>query len=142
MALPIDIAAAAAIAGLLSHNLFFIRGEHHLKAPMYVQLGSLLVAGLFVLRARNGQEQALRETISVVGAYLGALFTSMTVYRLAFHPLRSFPGPFMYKVSKLWHVLKVVPSQQNYRILDQLHHEYGDFVRTGRQCPSASQLWS
>ena len=132
MTLPIGIAAAAAGAGLLSHNLFFIRGEHHLKGPIYVQLGCLFVAGLFVLRVRNGQIQALEETLVATGAYLGALFASMTVYRLIFHPLRSFPGPFMYKISKLWHVLKVAPSQQNYRILDQLHHEYGDFVRTGR----------
>lgn len=123
----------AALARLLSHKLLFIRGEHHLKAPLYVRLGCSFCIGQFVLGLRNGYRQSLKETMAIGSAYLLALFASMVAYRLVFHPLRLFPGPFMYKVSKLWHVMKVAPSEQNYYILDDLHHRYGDFVRTGRE---------
>ncbi|KAF4630617.1 hypothetical protein G7Y89_g7519 [Cudoniella acicularis] len=129
--LPIGIAATAAVAGLLSHNLLFIRGEHHLSAPTYVRLGCLAFISFFLLRIKNGQELALLETITAVAAYFGMLFASMTLYRLTFHPLCSFPGPFMFRLSKLWHVFRVSPARKNYLILDQLHYQYGDFVRTG-----------
>ncbi|KUI57709.1 Tryprostatin B 6-hydroxylase [Cytospora mali] len=125
------LAIAFALAGLLSHNLIFIRGEHHLWAPKYVQFGCLLIVISLALRSRYGQEHALKETSIAASSFLSALFTSMIVYRLAFHPLRSFPGPFMWKISKLWHVFKVAPSQKNYLLLDELYHEYGPFVRTG-----------
>ena len=129
-----NVSVVAAVAGLLSHNLFFIRGEHHLKAPLYIRLWCLFSAGFFVffLRHGNGYEQALKETAFIMGAYLGPLLASMVIYRLIFHPLRAFPGPFMYKISKLWHVLQVAPSQQNFLVLDEMHRQYGDFVRTGK----------
>ncbi|KAF3764058.1 cytochrome P450, partial [Cryphonectria parasitica EP155] len=126
-----ELAIASALAGLLSHNLIFIRDEHHLRAPKYVQLGCLLFFVGLALRARYGEGHALKETSLAAASFLSALFASMTVYRLAFHPLRSFPGPLMWRISKLWHVFRVAPSQQNYLLLDKLYHEYGPFVRTG-----------
>ena len=121
----------AALAGLLSHNLFFIRGEHHLKAPIYVQLTVLAFAILSLLQANEGFWQAMLSSLSILGSFLGSLFTSMIIYRLVFHPLRSFPGPIMFRLSKLWHVLRVAPSMQNHIVLQSLHKRYGDFVRTG-----------
>ncbi|KAJ5226531.1 hypothetical protein N7468_007756 [Penicillium chermesinum] len=37
----------------------------------------------------------------------------------------------MAKVSKLWHVFKLAPRSDNFRVLDELHTQYGDYVRTG-----------
>lgn len=54
----------------------------------------------------------------------------MTIYRLFFHPLRRFPGPVLARVSKLWHVFHCINSR-NYLLLDKLHLQYGEFVRTG-----------
>ena len=121
----------AALAGLPSHNLFFIRGEHHLKAPTYVQLTVLAFAILSLLQANGGFWQAMLSSLSILGSFSGSLFTSMIIYRLVFHPLRSFPGPIMFWLSKLWHVLRVAPSMQNHIVLESLHKRYGDFVRTG-----------
>ena len=121
----------AVVAGLLSHNLFFIHGEHHLRAPLYVQLGCLFSVGLFAARLNDGLQESITEVVATVGFYLLALFTSMVIYRVFFHSLRSFPGPPMYKITKLWHVMKVAPAQKNHLVLDELHRQYGDFVRTG-----------
>ena len=49
-----------------------------------------------------------------------------------FHPLHHFPGPALAKVSKLWNVAHCLGSK-NHLLLDGLHKEYGDFVRTGTQ---------
>ncbi|OOF94575.1 hypothetical protein ASPCADRAFT_26369, partial [Aspergillus carbonarius ITEM 5010] len=69
-------------------------------------------------------------SISVTTGYLVSLLSSITIYRAFFHPLRHFPGPFGARISKLWHVWQVRDSK-NYRVLDNLHTQYGDFVRTG-----------
>ncbi|KAL8651746.1 MAG: hypothetical protein Q9210_003077 [Variospora velana] len=54
----------------------------------------------------------------------------MTVYRKFFHRLRHFPGPWMAGITKFWHVYHCATSQ-NHLLLDRLHDEYGQFVRTG-----------
>lgn len=125
------LAIASALVGLFLHHSFFIYGEHHLQATKYVQFGCVSFIVCFTLRARFGEGNALQETLVVAASFVCAIFASMTVYRLAFHPLRDFPGPPMWRVSKLWHVFKVAPRQQNHLLLDELYHEYGPFVRTG-----------
>ncbi len=124
----------AAAAGVLSHWTYFIRGEHHLEAPRLVVLAMALPVVIFVFLfqyADFGVIQAAVQTTLVAATYLTSIWTSIIVYRIFFHPLRRFPGPFMAKVSKFWHVLKLAPKLDNYRQLDEMHRRYGDFVRTG-----------
>ena len=126
--------SSATVLGLASHLLFFIRGEHHLAGPLLLRLYVLAGVALF-----GGQlwwhgyrvREAVEWTALVVGAYVGALGGSIVVYRLFFHRLRKFPGPFGARVSKFWQVLRVLDSR-NHLLLDRLHARYGDFVRTGR----------
>lgn len=47
-----------------------------------------------------------------------------------FHRLGGFPGPRVAKMSKLWNVVNSLKST-NFRLMEQTHHQYGDFVRTG-----------
>ncbi|KAJ5654227.1 hypothetical protein N7490_001230 [Penicillium lividum] len=70
---------------------------------------------------------------SLAGAsFLGALGASMVVYRLSFHRLRHFPGPFAAKISRFAVVPDVQKSGLKYhQELEKLHNQYGDFVRTG-----------
>ena len=70
------------------------------------------------------------------GTYIVSLFSSIIVYRLFFHPLRHFPGPTLAAASKLRHVFKCRHGK-NFRVLEDAHHQYGNFVRTGElSCPS------
>ena len=55
----------------------------------------------------------------------------MLIYRVFFHPLNDFPGPFPAKVSKLWYVTQVAPKVDHFKQLDKMHQQYGEFVRTG-----------
>ncbi|KUJ12976.1 cytochrome P450 [Mollisia scopiformis] len=137
----------AACLGLLSHWLYFIRGEHHMQAPLYgcLFLGTSAIVYYFELQLHDHDIfLAIAAEAQLEAAYLLALFTSMTGYRLFFHPLRHFPGPLGARISKIWHVWHVRHAQ-NHLVLDKLHHEYGTFVRTGPQeltIYSPEALWA
>lgn len=65
-----------------------------------------------------------------VAVFYATLALSITVYRLFFHRLRRFPGPFGARVTKFynsWHYI----GGRNYQNLDKLHEKYGRVVRTG-----------
>ncbi|KAL3476861.1 cytochrome P450 [Aspergillus californicus] len=110
-----------AALGLAAHHGLFIRGEWHIQAP------SILVSHLAIffylgLTIASGSQ--------IISAYLVALFSSILIYRIFFHRLRHFPGPFLASATKIWHVWKVRKST-NHFFLEQVYREYGDFVRTG-----------
>lgn len=124
----------AALGGILSHILYFIRGEHHKQALLFFKLfvavpliGCVVLVHLFRFTAT----QAFQLIGLVTAAYLGALWSSMIVYRVFFHRLRRFPGPPLAKVSKFYHMLSL-GKMDNYRRLACWHKQHGNFVRTGK----------
>ncbi|KAI1117616.1 cytochrome P450 [Nemania sp. NC0429] len=142
VATPIGLATLGLLAVLL-HRLYFIQGEHHMKASIYflswISLCAIIYGTAFFAEF---QAQAKDRKIFAAGpfmtttlincAFFGPLFTSMTIYRIFEHPLRHFPGPPMSAVSKLWHFICVL-GKQNHLLLEDLQKEYGPFVRTGPQ---------
>ena len=64
------------------------------------------------------------------------LTISMVIYRVFLHRLRSFPGPFAARVSKLYAFTLQWKSWQYFSDQVVLQHKYGDFVRTGRLPPT------
>lgn len=129
---PLNIGAA--ILGVASHLIYFIRNEHHLQAGRLVRVYSLAVCVLcLVVSEMNGEvpRKAAFLSAALGLSYFLGMFTSMVTYRIFFHRLNRFPGPFGAKVSKLWHAWHVLDSKQ-YLLLDKLHKTYGDFVRTGK----------
>jgi tryprostatin B 6-hydroxylase len=63
--------------------------------------------------------------------YFTGLFLSITGYRLCFHPLRKFPGPFVAKLSKTIYGPYMNRSGKMHLEQDEMHQKYGDFIRTG-----------
>ena len=124
----------AAITGIASHLGFFIRGEYHLQGPWIFRYYLVLIGVLFLVQTRDKPEsprEAGKVTLLIVITYSIALFLSMTIYRTVFYPLHGFPGPSMAKVTKFWNVANSMDSG-NFRLMDKLHQQYGDFVRTGK----------
>ncbi|KAI0688704.1 cytochrome P450 [Cytidiella melzeri] len=63
--------------------------------------------------------------------FLGTLVASILAYRLSpFHPLASYPGPVMCRVSKLWMVW-VTRGGSQHLWYQRLHQTYGDAIRVG-----------
>ena len=124
---------AAIAAGVLAHNAIFIYGEWHLYATKVLKLHTLAYTGLIFFEAVYHKASllvALTVSSQLFGMYILSLLASISIYRVFFHRLREFPGPFLASVSKLWHVAHCLDSK-NHILLERLHLEYGDFVRTG-----------
>ena len=128
------IVPSVAIAGFASHLLYYIRGEHHLNASLLFYIYITLAAAILVYHFQINDYafiEAGQNTSVIIAVYALPLFASIIIYRVFFHRLSSFPGPFLARISKLWHVYHVRYSQ-NHQFLNNLHKQYGPFVRTGK----------
>lgn len=116
--------------GIILHLGFFIRGEWHLRAAAILLSNALLFTLLLAKQLLYGLPIWYGAALSFL-VYLSGLLVSMAVYRLFFHRLRSFPGPRLAAVSKLWHVW-LCRNAKNHLVLESWHQQYGTFVRTGQ----------
>lgn len=63
--------------------------------------------------------------------FLTVLSTSVVLYRISpFHPLASYPGPLLHKISRLSFMAISAQGHQHVYI-QKLHEHYGDIVRLG-----------
>lgn len=79
--------------------------------------------------------QAIKMSSLCGCSFMTGLTASISVYRLFFHRLRRFPGPWAAKLSRFYNARLAYKSLQYNRELEKLHKKYGDFVRTGRNQP-------
>jgi cytochrome P450 family 628 len=128
------LVALSALLGIVSHWGYFVWGEHVLDAPA-IFLAALLVpqilTSVFWFASRSFPH-AITLATALCLPYVGALFSSIAIYRAFFHTLNRFPGPFAARLSKLWHFYKISAALDNYKYLDKLHVQYGEVVRTGK----------
>ena len=115
----------------LAHHIF--RKYETFCLPLHaglVLLPPAIAASYFISARGDTLSPFLTITFSYV-AYLGALSTSVILYRLSpFHPLHVYPGPFWSRTSMFWHAMRTTTGQQM-RDLQTLHEQYGDVVRIG-----------
>jgi hypothetical protein len=133
---PIDMSSVpilAATFGIASHLGYFIHSEHDMQSLQILRAfitGPLL---FFACRQYFKQDDspllAAKATLVATVCYFTALTVSILTYRVFFHPLRHFPGPFLARVSKITHFLRILPKLNNYVQTDLLHRKYGDIVR-------------
>ncbi|KAK1484284.1 L-ornithine-N5-monooxygenase [Colletotrichum cuscutae] len=68
--------------------------------------------------------------LAISSSYFAGLFTSIVVYRLIFHPLRRFPGPFPARIMKPY----IMWLNRDWKLHEkylEMHEKHGDFVRVG-----------
>ena len=128
------IYAIAAVFGVLSHIVYFRRGEHHKETLPYLQLfaASIPLSALALAHFLHfTYGQALLCALCIIGSFLCGIWTSMIIYRAFFHPLNKFLGPWPLKLSKFSQLVstrKLDAFRRSYR----QHLKFGNFVRTGR----------
>jgi hypothetical protein len=93
-------------------------------------LCALLLA--FVITLGYGPLSAIAVTIFVSFSFNIGVLSSMVIYRLFFHRLRKFPGPFWAKITRFYPVYVSKKSMQYFLDLQEFHRTYGDVVRTGK----------
>lgn len=123
------------LLGINSHLGYFIHGDHdHLSGLFFIGFFLIpsLIFGVFHKHLGIATIEALTLTTTIWTSFLAGLTASIITYRLLFHPLRKFPGPFGAKVTKWWSVVNAAKTLQNHELGMDLHAKYGDFVRTGK----------
>lgn len=130
--LPYSLGVAA-ISGLALHVFYFRHSEHHMYGVRYLQVGFCLFVGS-VLCLVKGWSYSPRVALEYVWfhgcACLAGLYASLVAYRLFWHPLQSFPGPFWARITSLWFCTQIENGDAHKKIL-ALHRIYGLFVRIG-----------
>jgi hypothetical protein len=119
----------ASVLGIITHLVFHQFEPDGLTVPICVLLiepGALLYALSSVSNTLT-----LWTIAAVYALFFLSLALSITFYRLSpFHPLAQFPGPAIYKVTKLWGIWIQWQGHQHL-VFKELHDKYGPFVRTG-----------
>ncbi|PGH15930.1 hypothetical protein AJ79_02097 [Helicocarpus griseus UAMH5409] len=123
----------ASAAGITTHLSFFIYGEHHRYGTAiiktYLFLFFLLGAAILYL-TQYAVAKTIANTFLISSAYFAGLYGSILAYRVLFHPLREFPGPFLFRISSIYHSF-LLKNSDNYLLMYKLHEKYGPICRTG-----------
>ncbi|KAL1676328.1 cytochrome P450 [Schizophyllum commune] len=120
-----------ALAAVLSHYGFFKRVD--LDVQKFLALVATGNAGLLAYLISDGSNvsAALSAALAINALYFASLSASIIVYRLSpIHPLASYPGPALAKVSK-WYMAYYVARGTRHLLLKDLHARYGQWVRIG-----------
>ncbi|KAF1996372.1 benzoate 4-monooxygenase [Amniculicola lignicola CBS 123094] len=121
----------AFISGASLELLLFRKGEWDRRSGIIVKRYAILFYVALILMFVFGQSirASVASTLRLQLAFLGGLYSAMACYRLFFHPLKSFPGPFGARLSIFWYLKESIPDMQMYVRLRELHKEQGDFIR-------------
>jgi hypothetical protein len=76
--------------------------------------------------------QGLGRVSLIAISFNTGLISSMSIYRLFFHRLHHFPGPFGAKLTRFYDASLAAKNVQYNVEIRKLHEQYGDFVRTGK----------
>ena len=131
-------AALSLVAGIATHisiQPFEIDDKGWHIFFLYPITGSLILAAYTQIAGFGILQAILRATLISCTFNVG-LVGSMLLYRAFFHRLRRFPGPFVAKLSRFYAMRHAATACQNNIVTQQLHEQYGDFVRVGRTDPS------
>ncbi|KAL7944135.1 cytochrome P450 [Trichoderma barbatum] len=120
---------ASASGGVLSHLLYFIHGHISMQAPKILVFYLMAVCLLWVrCFSLQGALQGTLKTSVISVSYFVGLFASIAVYRVFFHRLRRFPGPFAAKLTKFYGPYLAWDGKLHVKHIE-LFEKYGDIVR-------------
>ncbi len=127
--------------GVFSHLTFFIRMDPIDSSPtlglLAITVPAFITLALTTL-FRYSYFDAAFTSAAWWFSYVGAVAGSMLIYRLFFHQLRRYPGPAAARITQFSHVAKVWKKADHFKQIDELHQQYGEYVRVGPNLLSIS----
>lgn len=115
------------VGAIITHIMF-----NRLEPRGAVQILVLAIAPpiMLIIGLRSTQTTVLHMIRSYVLFY-AVLISSILAYRISpFHPLASYPGPFVCRLTRLWATYTTYRGFQHH-YYKSLHEKYGTHVRTG-----------
>ncbi|KAJ5888116.1 hypothetical protein N7495_008157 [Penicillium taxi] len=127
-----QIIVPLAILGLTSHA-FFIRYHDvdRLVGKLFLPYICVQFAFWLWLSTYDGVLHSAIFIGLANASFFASLFTSISIYRFFRHPIKSFPGPSLARLTSWWGVYKLTTGSQRYELHDDLHRQYGQIVRIG-----------
>ncbi|RDW90562.1 cytochrome P450 [Aspergillus mulundensis] len=131
---PLNLSLSVAALGVLSHVSIFrtLPVEEYLYSllGLYAATVALITVAYLSLTVFS-ISQTLFRVGCVVSAFNIGLSSSIAIYRLFFHRLRRFPGPWLSKLSRFYDAYLAGRNIQYHEEISKLQEMYGDFIRTG-----------
>lgn len=133
----VSVQLGSSLGGIFLHLVAYRRGEWDLLVPKLC--AGYIICQLSVLawdRQFNDQGQdGLAASVQVVAllsvCHALGIALSMVTYRLFFHRLKFFPGPFWARVSNFYVTALSSKKLHLFEEVEALHKQYGDYVRLG-----------
>lgn len=122
--------AFSVTCALLAHALYNRYEFDSVKVLPHLLLLVILplIPGFFI---SHHSTSVLQSHIFSYLIFYFTLFTSIILYRISpLHPLSSYPGPFLARISKLWGAWHASKGK-DHLLFKQMHDKYGPYVRTG-----------
>lgn len=113
-------------ASLLGPTFPLLFIQHHEEGPLWLRLYLLIPTILFVGHMAIGPAQAQEAVIAILllmTSSSASLFTSILIYRIFLHQIKSSLRPSLAKTTKFWHVPKVAQSSETFPQFDSLYHQ-------------------
>jgi cytochrome P450 len=118
----------AAVLGIATHYAF---RSYEPRDPLTALKSLTLVPILGLLISRNPLQWSLALFCQFLIVYVTVMTVSIFAYRLSpFHPLAAYPGPVLYKISKIPGMWDSWTGRQHH-VMRAMHDKYGSCVRTG-----------
>lgn len=136
-----NTALIGSLTGFLSHRLYFGRGNPHKKDQSARRIIDVLFTCHLLLTSyfvkTDGCSGGLKLSAAFAFFFYLGLFGTLVVYRLWFHPLRKFPGPFWGKVTGFYGLYLARNARYVWET-EKLMEEYGvDFLRFSEYRPNS-----
>ncbi|KAL4801865.1 cytochrome P450 [Aspergillus unguis] len=129
-----SLVLSSAFLGVLSHVSLFrtlpVDDYMYSLLGFYAATIVAITAASFYLTTFSILQTLLRVG-SIASAFNLGLFVSIAIYRLFFHRLRRFPGPWLSKLTRFYDTYLAGKNVQYHEEVAKMHAKYGDFFRTG-----------
>lgn len=145
----LSLVLSAATFGVLSHVSLFcsLPVDEYLYGLLSLYAATVVAITVAYLSVT---EFSLLQVFSRVGCITSAfntgLASSIAIYRLFFHRLHHFPGPWLSKLSRFYDAYLAGKNVQYNIEIAKIHEKYDDFFKTGRLGTKSSyfdiNLWN
>lgn len=125
------ISSLAVASGVFAHHGVFRRGEWDVASPSIFAFYFTVIGATTLLSYTHFISIPLSLVAEIAIFHATGVYTSMLVYRAFFHRLKTYPGPFLARLTNFYITTLSMKKLHLFEEVRRLHAQYGDYVRLG-----------